>query len=79
MLTRAADHLAGRAQRGDRAPRCGLGYLVGAARRGAARTNGIRAELARRVESSARVLADGGGPAVAAALQRGVRAGEATG
>jgi hypothetical protein len=79
VLTRAADHLAIRAQRGDPGAALGLGYLVGAARRGAARTNGTSAELAHRVESAARVLADGGGPAVTAALQRGVRAGEATG
>src|SRR5919206_1066474 len=56
VLTRAADHLAGRAQHGDADAALDLGYLVGAARRGAARTNGIHAELARRVESSARVL-----------------------
>jgi hypothetical protein len=79
VLTRAADHLAGRAQRGDAGAALDLGYLVGAARRGAARTNGIHAELAHRVESAARVAADGSGPAVAAALQRGLRAGEATG
>jgi hypothetical protein len=79
VLTRAADHLASRAQRGDPQAALGLGYLVGATRRGAARTNGTRAELAHRVEASARVLADGGGPAAAAALQRGLRAGEATG
>jgi len=67
-----------RAQHGDPQAAVGLGYLVGAARRGAKRTAGIHAELQRRVESSARVLADGG-PDVARALQRGVRAGEATG
>jgi len=78
VLTRAADDLAGRAQHGDPQAAVGLGYLVGAARRGAKRTAGIHAELQRRVESSARVLADGG-PDVARALQRGVRAGEATG
>jgi hypothetical protein len=79
VFTRAADHLAARAQRGDAGAALDLGYLVGAARRGAARTNGIHAELARRVESAARVLADGGGADVAGALQRGLRAGEATG
>jgi hypothetical protein len=79
VLTRAADDLADRAQRGDAAAAVGLGYLVGAARRGAARTNGIHAELARRLESAARVLAGGGGPGVAGALQRGLRAGEANG
>jgi hypothetical protein len=79
VLTRAADHLAARAQRGDASAAVALGYLVGAARRGAARTNGIHAELARRVESAARVLANGGGAAAAGALERGMRAGEATG
>jgi hypothetical protein len=79
VLTRAADQLAGRAQQGDQQAAIALGYLVGAARRGASRTNGIHAELAHRVESAARVLADGGGPAVEGALERGVRAGQATG
>src|SRR4051794_3870380 len=79
VLTRAADHLADRAQRGDAGAALDLGYLVGAARRGAARTNGIHAELARRLESAARILADGGGANLASALQRGLRAGEATG
>jgi hypothetical protein len=79
VLTRAADHLAGRAQRGDAQAAVALGYLVGAARRGAARTNGIHAELAHRVESAARVLAAGGEDAVEGALERGVRAGQATG
>jgi hypothetical protein len=78
VLTRAADDLASRAEQGDTQAAVGLGYLVGAARRGAKRTAGIHAELQRRVESSARVLADGGA-SVAAALARGVRAGEATG
>jgi hypothetical protein len=78
VLTRAADHLAVRAEHGDPRAAVGLGYLVGAARRGAQRTAGIHAELAHRVESAARVLADRG-PAVASALQRGLRAGEASG
>jgi hypothetical protein len=77
-LTRAADDLAMRAERGDAQAAIGLGYLVGAARRGAKHTAGIHAELTRRMESSARVLADGGAT-VATALRRGVRAGEATG
>jgi hypothetical protein len=78
VLTRAADDLARRAERGDAQAALGLGYLVGAARRGAARTAGIHAELQRRVESSARVLVDRGA-GLARALRRGVRAGEATG
>jgi hypothetical protein len=77
VLTRAADDLALRAQHGDQQAAVGLGYLVGAARRGAKHTAGIHAELARRVESSARALAERGD--VASALQRGVRAGEASG
>src|SRR3954471_12848507 len=79
ILTRAADHLAARAQRGDARAALALGYLVGAARRGASRTNGIHAELAHRVESAARVLAGAGAPAVEGALERGLRAGQATG
>ena len=79
VLSRTADHLAERAQRGDAAAALDLGYLVGAARRGAARTNGTNAELAHRMESAARVLVAGGRPGVAGALQRGMHAGEATG
>jgi hypothetical protein len=78
VLTGAADDLAARAQHGDARAALALGYLVGAARRGAARTAGIQAELQRRVERAAAFL-DEGGPAVAAAVRRGMRAGEATG
>jgi hypothetical protein len=78
VLTRTADRLAERAQSGDARAALALGYLVGAARRGAARTPGIQAQLQRRVESAASFV-DEGGPAVSAALRRGVRAGEATG
>ena len=77
VLTRAADDLALRAEHGDARAAVGLGYLVGAARRGAKRTAGIHAELTHRLESSARVLADRSD--VASALERGVRAGEASG
>jgi F0F1-type ATP synthase membrane subunit c/vacuolar-type H+-ATPase subunit K len=78
VLTGAADHLAVRATRGDAGAGLALGYLVGAARRGAARTPGLQAQLARRMESAA-AFVDEGGPAVAAALERGMRAGRATG
>jgi hypothetical protein len=78
VLTRAADHLAEPAQHGDARAAAALGYLVGATRRGAARTTGIQEQLKRRVEQAAAFL-DGGGPDVAAALARGIRAGEATG
>jgi hypothetical protein len=76
VLTRAADDLAVRAERGDARAAVALGYLVGAARRGAARTSGIHAELLRRVERAAAYVEDGG---AAGALRRGLRAGEATG
>jgi hypothetical protein len=78
VLTRAADHLSAAAKRGDATAALRLGYLVGAARRGAARTAGIHAELQRRIERTAAFL-DVGGPRVAAALAQGRRAGEASG
>jgi hypothetical protein len=52
VLTEVADALAGRAPESDRAA-LELGYLVGAARRGAARTSGIHEELVRRLEQAA--------------------------
>jgi hypothetical protein len=78
VLTGAAEHLAARAKAGDAQAGLALGYLVGAARRGAARTTGLQTQLARRMESAA-AFVDEGGPAVAAALERGLRAGRATG
>ena len=81
VFTRAADDLAARAQRGDAEAALGLGYLVGAARRAAAHTNGIHAELQHRMESAARPLSEeaAGSPSITRALARGLRAGEATG
>ncbi len=76
-LTAVADGLRGRA-RSDPATSERLGYLIGAVRRGAARSNGIALELARRIENTAAVLGDAPG-AVRAALARGLRAGEARG
>jgi integrase len=78
VLTRAADHLSAAAKGGDATAALRLGYLVGAARRGAARTAGIHEELRRRIESTAAFI-DAGGPRVTAALARGRRAGEASG
>jgi hypothetical protein len=78
VLTGAAEHLAVRARRGDAAAGLALGYLVGAARRGASRTPGLHDQLARRMESAA-AFVDEGGPAVAAAVDRGLRAGRASG
>ena len=78
VLTRAADHLAAQARTGDAGAALRLGYLVGAARRGAQRTAGIHAELQRHIERAAAVL-DGTGARIGAALAEGQRAGEATG
>jgi hypothetical protein len=77
VLTRAGDHFAARARR-DPAAAASLGYLVGAARRGAATTSGIHAELVRRLEQSAAFLV-GASPRLDAALRRGMAAGESTG
>ena len=55
-----------------------LGFLAGAVQRGSDRTNGIQAELARRVARAA-VKLDGSGAAVQRALVEGTRAGLAGG
>jgi hypothetical protein len=78
VLTRAADHLSAQARTGDADAALRLGYLVGAARRGAKRTAGIHAELQRHIERSAAALG-GTGARIATALANGQRAGEATG
>jgi hypothetical protein len=78
VLTRAADHLSTAASAGDDGAALRLGYLMGAARRGARRTEGIHAQLQRRIERAAAYLDRAGRP-VTAALDRGRRAGEATG
>ena len=69
LITEVADDLA------DRGDAVRLGYLIGAARRGAAKTNGVGLELEHRLEISARRLAGGDD----AQLERGVRAGARTG
>ena len=71
-LTPAADRLAARRTPGAALQ---LGYLVGAVRRGAARTNGVQGELVRRLEQT--IAFDD--PALLSAARRGARAGEATG
>jgi hypothetical protein len=74
ILTGVADRLADRAPR-DPAAAMRLGYLIGAARRGAAHGEGVPLELVHRLEVTARRL-----PAQARAeLDRGLRAGERTG
>ena len=77
LITRLADDLAERARRDPRQA-VELGYLIGAARRGSARTNGVSAELEHRLESAVR-RAGLTSDAINRALQRGLTAGERTG
>jgi hypothetical protein len=73
VLLRTADGLLAAIPRDDAAA-LRLGFLVGATKRGAARTNGLQIELARRMEQ---VVGIGGPPpARRAAYRRGMRAGE---
>ncbi len=63
---------------GDAAAAVRLGYLIGATRLGAKRTNGVMLELQRRIELVGGRLQDEA-PALAAAVDRGVTAGEKLG
>ena len=80
---RAAERLRDDAQEGsgpaaqDAALR--LGYLVGATRKGASGTNGVMAELQRRIENVAGRYTDRATPAGRDALERGLEAGERLG
>ena len=56
-----------------------LGYLVGAARRGAGSASAIQAELVRRLETSAALDPAASTPAARRALVEGMRAGEERG
>jgi hypothetical protein len=67
VFTNAAERLV------DAGDSVAVGYLVGAARRGAENTGGVGVELVRRLESAGRRSGD------EAALVRGQRAGERTG
>ena len=69
-----ADALADRSPRDEQAV-VQLGYLIGAARKGAARSEGVALELVHRLEVAARRVPDGGD----GALERGERAGERAG
>src|SRR4051812_1640101 len=71
LFTRQADRLAAELPTSDRAA-LQLGYLIGTVRKGAAHTNGIHAELVRRIGQTAGV----GGPPAArrAAFETGLRA-----
>lgn len=78
VFTASADELGDAAISGDAAAAERLGFLVGAAQRGAARGQGVQLELVRRLESSAR-RATADDPRVAQALRTGLRAGERSG
>jgi hypothetical protein len=76
---RVAEDLRVRARDGnDRAAAIQLGYLIGATRRGAKQTNGVMAELQRRVELVGGRLQDEA-PTRASDVQRGLVAGERLG
>ncbi|MBU3675381.1 MAG: hypothetical protein FGM34_10115 [Solirubrobacteraceae bacterium] len=77
-ITATADRLAEEARGGDRAAALQLGFLVGAADRGASTSQGIQSELAYRLESSARRI-EGAGPQARAAFEEGRRAGRSQG
>jgi len=74
LVVHVADQLAERARRDPRAA-LRLGFLIGAAERGAAHSNGIHAELVHRLQATARRVP----PGASATLERGRRAGERRG
>ena len=77
-FSNAAEDLEVDALKGDEQAALRLGYLVGAARKGAETSSGVGAELVRRLERSA-ALDGATSPDAAASLQRGLEAGEARG
>ncbi len=78
-FTRTADGLRVQArEKQDEAAAVQLGYLVGATRKGAAETNGVMAELQRRVGLVGGRLQDEA-PSLAPAVQKGLVAGERRG
>jgi hypothetical protein len=76
IYTRVADHLAARVRSSDIAA-LRLGYLIGAARRGARYTSGIHEELVRRLQQS--VGLEGPVPSRRPSFYRGVAAGARNG
>jgi hypothetical protein len=70
VMTAVADELADSSERGDTRAASRLGFLLGAAERGASKAQGIQLELVRRIESAAR-RADSAGAAVSSALRQG--------
>ncbi len=77
-LTAEAERLADRALRGEAASAVALGYLIGAADRGAAKTAGVSTELVFRLRAAGRRV-QGSRPEIDAALERGIAAGTARG
>ena len=77
-LTAEAERLADRALEGETASAVALGYLIGAADRGAAKTAGVSTELVFRLRAAGR-RAQGARPEIDAALERGLAAGAARG
>lgn len=73
-----AEKLGETASTGNEAAAVQLGYLIGATRRGASKTNGVLLELQRRIELVGSRVQDKA-PQVTAQLRRGSAAGEATG
>ena len=77
-ITAVADRLAEEGRGGDRQAALQLGFLVGAADRGASTSQGIQSELAYRLESSARRI-ETAGPQARVAFEEGRRAGRSRG
>ncbi len=73
-FSRAAERLRDTAET-DPVAALRLGYLVGVTQKGAARTNGVMAELVRRIEIVAGRTSDDASPAARRALQEGLAAG----
>jgi hypothetical protein len=79
VLFAVAEELGARArEQRDTAAARQLGYLAGAARAGAARSNGISSELSRRIDSAGRGI-DESSATLARALREGLVAGRAHG
>jgi hypothetical protein len=79
-MVEAATRLSAEAGRGDQSAALQLGYLIGAAERGAAESAGIHTDLVRRLESAAQTgPADGLAGAADAVYRRGREGGRETG
>ena len=79
-MVEAATRLSAEAGRGNRPAALRLGYLIGAAERGAGESAGIHTDLVRRLESAAQTgPADGLTGAAGIAYRRGLEAGRETG